>query len=290
MDDILEDFKVYLLETGRVTSEMTIQSYLGNANQLLEWLEANKKTINDLDRVLALKYLEDLKDKDYKPTTYNTKVNSLTNFNNYLKDQGVIKKDFIFGKDKIHLANNREVEIYTDEEMELIEAYLENEEVSSRDRLIIKMLKELGIRVSELTNLRLENLDVIGLQVEVHGKNNKIRNLPIKSTLAEDVKTYIAGERKDNKYSSSKYLIISQRSSKTHRNTILDVVKKMGDQLGIDSYCHKFRHTLATRMIRNGEINPKIVQEVLGHSSIDTVFEYYISTNKEEIRSAINNM
>lgn len=173
-----------------------------------------------------LKYLEHLKNKAYKPNTYNTKINSLTNFNNYLKDKEVVGKDFIFGKDKIGLSGNRQVEIYSDKEMELIEVYLEGENISQRDRLIIKILKELGIRVSELINLKLEDIDVIGLQVEVHGKNNKRRTLPIKTELAESIKKYIAGERKNNKHSSSKYLFVSERADKLHRNTVLDLVKK----------------------------------------------------------------
>ena len=288
VEEILEDFKVYLLETGQITSQMTIQSYLSNIKQLLEWLEESNKTIDNLDRVLTLKYLGYLKNRDYKPNTYNTKVNSLTNFNNYLKDKDVIVKDIVFGKDKIQLSGNRQVQVYSDKEIELIEGYLEGENISQRDRLIIKMLKELGVRVSELTSLRLENIDLIGLQVEVQGKNNKIRQLPIKSILAEDIKKYIAGERKDNKHSNSPYLFISERSSckPIHRNTVLELVKNITGALGIDGNCHKFRHTLATRM-SNRNVPIQVIQQFLGHSEIQTTIEFYVNIETEQLRAAI---
>lgn len=63
--------------------------------------------------------------------------------------------------------------------MKRIEDYLENGKINDRDRLIIQLLKETGIRVSVLTHLKLENIDLMGLQIEVHGKGNKRRVLPI---------------------------------------------------------------------------------------------------------------
>lgn len=251
MKKTLEDFRIHLFETGRVSSEMTIESYLGNVRQLLEWLQEEKLELENLDRMLMMKYLQFLKDLGYKATTYNTKINSLVSFNNYIKEINLIQRDIIFGKDKIQLSGNREVEVYTDEEMELIEAYLENGKLSQRDRLIIMILRDLGIRTSELTGITLESLDLVGLQIEIHGKNKKRRILPIKSSLAEDIKEYIAGERKKNKYSYSKYLFVSERSNNKpiHRNTVLDIVKKI-EKLGIEAYNHKFRHTLATSMAK----------------------------------------
>ncbi len=204
MEKTLEDFKIHLFETGRVSSKMTIESYLGNVRQLLDWLQAEDVELGNLDRMVMMKYLQFINDLGYKATTYNTKINSLVSFNNYIKEINTIERDIVFGKDKIQLSGNREVEVYTDEEMELIEAYLENGKLSQRDRLIIMILRDLGVRTSELTGITLESLDLIGLQIEIHGKNNKRRTLPIKSSLAEDIKEYIAGERKKNKYSSRK--------------------------------------------------------------------------------------
>lgn len=287
MDTILEDFRVFLLETGRIQSKMTTESYLGNTQQLLIWLFESELQLRSLDRMLMMKYFQYLKDLGYKATTYNIKINSLVNFSHYLKDKNIIEKDIVFGQDKIQQAGDREVEIYSDAEMERIEDYLKNGEISDRDRLIIQSLKETGIRVSELTNLRIENIDLIGLEIEVTGKGNKRRVLPIKSSLANDIRIYIAGERKANKHSPSPYLFISERSGMLHRNTVLDITKSMGKELSIEANNHKFQHTLATRMVRNGNINLKVVQELLGHASIDTVFEYYISTSKEELRDAL---
>ncbi|HHX11562.1 MAG TPA: tyrosine-type recombinase/integrase [Clostridiales bacterium] len=288
---MIEDFKIYLLETGKVTSKMTIESYLGNTKQLLLWLSNETADLKSLDRMVMLRYLEHLRDKGYKANTYNTKINSITNFSSYLKDKGIIEKNIVFSKDKIGLSGNREVDVYTDDEMDLIEAYIENGNIDPRDSIMIKMLKELGVRVSELTNLKLQDIDIIGLQVEVQGKNNKRRVLPMKSTLAERIRDYISKSRKDNKYADSPYLFVSERSSKLHRNTVLDVVKQMGLELGIEeAYCHKFRHTLATRMSRKGKVPIQVIQQFLGHAEIQTTIEYYIQIDKLELINAIENI
>lgn len=237
-----------------------------------------------------IKYIEELKGKGegYKTNTFNTKVNSLTSFNNYLRDKQLIEKNIVFGKDKIQSSNNKEVDVYSEHEMKLIEAYLESDTINQKDRLIIKILRDLGLRVSELTNLKLEDIDVVGLEIEVHGKNNKIRRLPIKSSLAEEIREYISGNRKDNKHSSSSpYLLVSERANKLHRNTILDTVKRMGEELGIEAYNHKFRHSLATSMANNN--TPiHLIQAVLGHSQIQTTIDYYISVDKDQMREFLD--
>ena len=288
--EILEDFRIRLFESGRVSSKMTIDSYLGNIRQLLEWLQDEDLELKNLDRMVMIKYLEYLKDLGYKAATYNTKINSITNFNSYMKEKGIIEKDIIFGKDKIGLSGNREVEIYSEDEMKLIEAYIESDRISPRDNLLVKMLKELGVRVSELTNLRLEDIDVVGLQVEVQGKNNKRRTLPIKSSLASTISSYISNDRKNNKYSSSPYLFVSERSGKLHRNTVLAVVKKAGKEVGIkECYCHKFRHSLATNMSRNN-VPIQVIQAFLGHSEIQTSIDFYVNIDKDQLKQALKNI
>lgn len=282
METILESFKIYLFETGKITSNMTIQSYLGNIRQLLLWLNNEKIAMEALDRMIILKYLEFLREKDYKANTYNTKINSIANFNNYLKEQKLIDRDIVFGKDKIGLSGNREVDVYSDDEMKLIEEYIDSKVNSPRDALIIKMLKELGVRVSELTNLRLEDIDIVGLQVEVQGKNNKRRILPMKTDLAEDIRSYIAGERRHNKHHGSRYLFTSERlgSNPIHRNSVLDIVKTMANELEITGNCHKFRHTLATKMAKSGNVPIQVIQRFLGHVEIQTTIEFYVKVEQ----------
>lgn len=288
MDTILEDFRVYLLETGQIQSEMTIESYLGNTRQLLSWLFDNERQLKDLDRLLMIKYLQYLKDIGYKATTYNTKVNSLISFNNYLRSEKTLVRNLVFGKDKIQLSDDREIEVYSDKEMELIEAYLESDTLSQRDRLIIQILKDLGLRTSELTNITLESLDLVGLQIGIHGKNNKRRVLPLKSSLAEKIKEYIVGDRKENKHHSSKYLFVSERADKLHRNTVLDITKKMGAELGIKAFNHKFRHTLASNMAKNVPIH--LVQRALGHSLVQTTIDFYVNIDQDQLKDAFESV
>lgn len=288
LDETLDGFRIYLYETGKITSDMTVASYIGNARQFLEWLKEQDIEIHSLDRMVLMKYYDWLRQFGYKTNTFNTKVNSLSSFSNYLNDKKVIMKDLVFSKDQIKVAGGKEVDVYTDHEIELIQTYVECNHVSQRNQLIIKMLMGLGLRVSELINLKLEDIDVVGLEIEVHGKNNKRRRLPMKADLANSVRVYISQERKKNKNASSSYLLLSERSGKLHRNTVLGVVKEMGRSLNIEAYNHKFRHTLATRMVKNVPI--QVIQKFLGHSEIQTTMEYYINIDKEELKKAIENI
>lgn len=288
-DEILEDFRIHLFESGRVSSQMTIESYLGNIRQLLEWMQEEDVELENLDRMGMLNYLKHLEKLNYKPTTYNTKTNSLISFSNFLISKSINRREMIFIKDKIGLSSNRNIEIYTEEEIDLIKDYLANETLSERDRLIIKMLMELGVRVSELTNLTLDNIDILGQQIDIYGKGSKIRTLPIKRDLADDIRNYISSSRKDNKHATSKYLFVSERSPKLHRNTILEVVKQMGEDLRIENcYCHKFRHTLATRMSKNVQI--QVIQKFLGHADIKTTIDYYVNVDKKELEKALESI
>lgn len=88
----------------------------------------------------------------------------------------------------------------------------------------------------------------------------------------------------------SKYLFTSERSAILNRNTVLDLVKEMGEELGIENcYCHKFRYTLATRM-RKKIIQIQVIQKFLGHADIKTTIDYYMNVDTKKLKQAIESI
>lgn len=100
-------------------------------------------------------------------------------------------------KDKIKVAagSEREVEVFSDAEVEVFLFYLEDEvKVSARDKTVMLILLYTGLRVSELVNLKVQDLDLLTLSLKVVGKGGKYREVPLKSEVASAVKDYMEGE------------------------------------------------------------------------------------------------
>lgn len=88
-------------------------------------------------------------------------------------------------------------------------------QVSQRDRLIVMLLLFTGMRVSELVNLRLRDIDFLGMNLHVaFGKGGKVRDVPLKSEVSEVIREYLEGDRRQNKSRESEYLLLTQRAGK----------------------------------------------------------------------------
>lgn len=149
----------------------------------------------------------------------------LKSFNDYLQLKGIVKENSILVKrDRVSVATGSErvVEALTDAEVERVLAYVQDEsKVSFRNRLIVHTLLYTAVRVSELVNIRLKDIDKLTSTLTVKGKGGKVREIGI-NDLMEMVKDYLAGERKESRFYDSKYLLVSQRSKKMHRDAVRD--------------------------------------------------------------------
>ena len=140
--------------------------------------------------------------------------------------------------------------------------------------------------MSELVNIKLSDINLKAKELKVVGKGCKYREIPLKDKVRDSIKDYIRKERSKNKHSNSNYLILTQRSPYSHRDTINFALKNIGEKLKIKIYPHKFRHTIFTRLIKKG-VDISTVSELAGHASIETTHEYYLNTTKEEKIQAV---
>lgn len=146
-----------------------------------------------------------------------------------------------------------------------------------RDRIILEILYSTGMRVSELANLRIGDVDLYGLSVSVTGKRNKQRIIPLSFKMTNAIKEYISN-RKEIKTSEDNLLI----TSKGKKLTRMNVYKIVNDCLsGVTNLKkrspHVLRHTFATHMLNNGaDINA--VKELLGHASLAATQVYTHNT------------
>jgi integrase/recombinase XerD len=287
---LVQNFKVNLEEDGK--SIKTVESYVGDTSAFVTFLEGKGVDFNgEMKRFYITSYRNYLVENQYELSTINKKVNSIQSFNKYLVDNGYTKDVVVdISKDRVKLAygSERQVEVLTDKQVERILFYIQNEEkVSSRNRMILLLLLYTGLRVSELCDIKLKNIDFLTAQLKVFGKGGKVREVPLKLEVVEAINEYLV-ERSSNPFADSDYLIVGQRGV-LQRDAINTLLEKLTVKIGIDARLkpHLFRHTFCTRLVSKG-VPLTTVSKLAGHSSIDTTARFYINSSKEEKMRAVS--
>lgn len=282
-------FENHLWEDGKGSA--TIASYTGDIKGFIQWLEEKKMAFaGKLTRISITSYRKYLLDSNYSVNTINKKINSLHSFNHFLMSQGLCHEKVVHpNKDKIKVAQGSEAEVvvFSEDEVERLLFYLENkEQVALRDKTMIYILLYAGLRVGELVNLKIQDLDLLTMSLKVVGKGGKYREVPLKPEVAETIKDYLESDRKDSPYATSEYLFVTQRSGKMDPDTVNKVLKKLGQTLKLKIFPHKFRHTFCTRLLKKG-VDLTTVAKLAGHANIQTTASYYINTSREDKQEAV---
>lgn len=287
--ELVPDFNRALVEDG--LAPKTVESYTGDIRAFLKWLETKGNIFTgNLKRFHITSYKNYLVQNNYEINTINKKINSLQSFNQFLMDGKYLTEKIVdLRKDKVKLAvgSEKEVEVFTDVEIEKLLFYIQSEGVASRSRLIVMLLLYTGVRVSELVNIKLRDVDLLSMNLTVAwGKGGKRREMPLKGEVIEVIKEYLQGERKDNKFVDSEHLILTNRSANMDRDAVNRLLKRMDNKLNIKMYPHKFRHTFCTSLLKRG-VELTTVAKLAGHSSIQTTASFYINTSQKDKREAV---
>jgi integrase/recombinase XerD len=154
-----------------------------------------------------------------------------------------------------------------------------------RDRAILELLYACGLRVSELTGLDTDRLDLPGLQVRVIGKGNRERRVPMGEEARERIHRYLAGPRAIwTAGHPSAAVFVSQRGARLARESVWRLVRRWAASAGVESRVtpHTFRHSFATHLLEGGA-DLRVVQTLLGHASISTT-QLYTHLTGERLR------
>lgn len=288
--DHITGFEQWLMEDGK--SPKTIESYYNDVKQFQRYLE--KKGSSDqsmLSRFAFVRYKQHLLDEAFAVATINKKVNSLKVYNDFLQVKGVVTDSFIqLRKDRVPVATGSErvVQAMTDEEVERVLFFVQDSaKVSVRNRLIVYLLLYTAVRVSELVNIMLTDVDSLACTLTVRGKGGKVREIGLRNDVLELMQTYQTSERQASRFRDSDYLLVSQRAEKLHRDAVRDWLAKISDELGIKLTPHLFRRTCATLLLRRGA--PIVtVSKILGHHSVAMTANMYIQTSRKDKQDALD--
>ena len=281
MKEYIEDFIDYL-EFEKKYSVNTISSYEKDLEKYEKYLQSNKINFKKMNYTLVADYLIYLNKSGFKSASVNRHLSSIRSFYSYLLKRNITENNpfkLIKGpKMEKKLPNY----LKYDEFLDLV-SVCDSTPLGIRNRLIVELLFATGIRVSELVNLKIDDIDIQNREIRVLGKGNKMRIVYFNKVCKEVMTDYLDNYRYILlKGKECDYLLINHIGNKITRRGIADIIDKLILKSSIKHKisAHTLRHTFATLMLKEG-MDIREVQELLGHKNLSTTSIYTHLQNNE---------
>ena len=269
-DHIIRSFLDSLyIEKG--LSKNTVSSYKNDISSFLSWL--NKKQINyqQVSSKNINQFISNLFNSGLKSSSINRKISSIKHFYLFLSKKKIIKYS---PADEIETPKQEKylpISMSEDEVERLLSSPNSNRIIERRDKAMIEILYATGMRISELVNLKLTDVDFNRSVLKVFGKGSKERLVPYGEKAAEALDIYL----RDRKRSDSKNVFLSNRGSQITRGAFWQRIKIYIKRENLKSSIspHTLRHAFATHLLNRGA-DLRSVQILLGHSDLSTTQIY----------------
>ncbi len=271
-------------------SENTVNSYLMEINKFEAFVKENKLDYKNFTRNEIREYLKYLDGQKLKNTSISKNLSSLRSFYKFLVNEGVVENNnFILisnPKKEKKLPNFlSEIEIE-----DLLDIYDLNTYDGIRNRLILELLYATGVRVSELVNIKLKDINYYDKSILIMGKGSKERIVLYGDYTKSLLEKYLNESR--NVYLDTKnsdYLILNKFGNRLSVRSVQKLIEKSTAKIALKHKVtpHTIRHTFATHLLNHGA-DIKSVQELLGHESLSTTQIYTHITN-ERLRNVYLN-
>lgn len=288
--EAIENYANYL-RFEKNASENTIEAYVSDLQKLQDFAEQNLMNITPI--TISYEHLQEflyqVSKINYSERTQARWISSIKGFFSFLLE------DELREDNPSALLETPKLGLYLPdtlslEEIEkLISATDENTDLAKRNRCMIEVLYGCGLRVSELTELQISNINFKENYLKIQGKGDKVRFVPLADYTADFIKNYINNIRSKQKINPkhSDILFLNSRGAQISRQMVFLIIKEIVRKAGIQKNIspHTFRHSFATHLLQNGA-DLRFIQEMLGHSSITTT-EIYTHLNTEELHETI---
>lgn len=284
----LSEYLEYI-EIEKGLAQNTIEAYRRDLSEFLDFCKTKgANDIFDIKRSHLNSFILDLREQNYTPRSVVRKIASLRGFFKWLCANEYTKTDPTLTLEQPKLPKRLPKVLTLEEITEIF-----NSDLNREESLIVELLYDCGLRVSELVNLKLNNIDVNSKYIECFGKGSKERIVPFGKKAQLVLKKYL--KFRDTivaKYNlvSSKDLFIKEDGKKLTRQDVYTFIRKQGEKIHKHISPHTLRHSFATHLLENGA-DLRVVQELLGHSDVSTTQLYTHITKKrlKEVYFAINN-
>lgn len=271
----INNFLKYI-KLQRVDSPHTLRAY---KNDLKEFFNFAKLEPKQIDSMIIRGFISEQILKGKAKTTVSRKLSTIRSFFAYLYKEGIIKINPARVVSSLKIKRKLPKFLTVDDAFKLVEAPSEDKFTIQRDRAILELLYGCGIRVSELCGLNLEDIDLNEGLIKVRGKGNKERIIPAGQKAKEAIKKYLAIRQilriKKNFHDQEAPFFINNRGNRLSDRQVRRIVEKYAKFVGVLEKIgpHTLRHTFASHLLMEGA-DLRVIQELLGHSSLSTTQIY----------------
>lgn len=285
-DSMNKDIKKFIdyLQYEKNYSSYTVSNYERDLESFMVFLNKEHCNIYDVDYRIIRSYLTELYNKKYSNKTICRNISSLRSFFKFLVKEGKIKSNPML------LISNPKVEqslpnfLYYQELEKILDTPDCKSSIGQRNGLILELFYSTGVRVSELVNIQLKDIDFHNYYIKILGKGNKERYVIYGKRCSDLMDTYLEDGRRKLNRKNIDYLFLNNNGEFLTTGGVEYIINKIVRSSGIKSHVspHTLRHTFATHMLNEGA-DLKSVQELLGHSDLKTT-GIYTHVSNEHLR------
>ena len=292
MEKNIVNFEKYL-NIERNYSNYTIKNYLIDITEFITYCNNFNKNYLNIKYTDIKSYLTHLYEKKYKSTTISRKISALRTFYAFLYDKNIVDKN-VFEYITLPKKEKRLPKYLSNDDIDEIFKIIDiSTPLGIRNRLILELLYGSGLRVSELCNIKLSDIDFSNKSIRIIGKGKKERIVYYGEPCKRIIDLYFNGTRDEilgkNK---NEYLIIGNKKSNKSLSvrSVELILNNIIESTSLNKKAspHTLRHTFATHLLNDG-CDILIVKELLGHSSLDTTGIYTHISNERLRKVYLNN-
>lgn len=276
MYQLLSDYIDYIdIEKG--LSKNTIDAYRRDIFDFITFI--NDEDISVITRLHISSYIMDLRENGLSPSSISRKISALKSFFKWACANEILKNNPISSIEPAKLPKHLPKVLSLNEINTLM-----RQNLSTIENVIIELLYSCGLRVSELTNLKITDINLKSKNIICSGKGSKERLVPFGDFALKKINNYLK-EREVTAYKyniNSQLLLIRNDGKFITRQDIYRIIHRLGTILNKEISPHTLRHTFATHLLENGA-DLRVVQELLGHSDVATT-QLYTHISKKRLK------
>ncbi len=269
-ENLINKFTDYL-RFEKKYSENTISSYKRDLSKVDKYIKKNFKTLSKNDIQAYIQYIS----KEENSSSVSRNISTLKSFYKFLEINKYCKNNPIFTITNPKKRQKLPKVLSEEEVNKLLDINL-NTDYDYRNKAMFELMYSSGLRVSELINLNVNDIDLMNSTVRIFGKGSKERIVPLNNYASEALKNYILYHRATLfKHGENNYLFLNNHGNKMTRQGFFKILKKIAleNNIKTDFSPHTLRHSFATHLLKYGA-DLRSIQELLGHSDISTTQIY----------------
>ena len=274
---MLQNKFITYLSSEKRFSEHTIKSYSTDLNQFALFLSTEFQIVNQINEIsfqIIRTWIADLLEKGISPRSVTRKISTLKTYFKFLIRQGMLIENPMVKVVAPKSKKSLPVFIEEDQIASLLnEVQFEKGFIGQRNKLIIELFYVTGVRLSELINIKISDVNFISQSIKVLGKRDKERIIPITSSVVNSLNNFLTNNQQNT------YLFADLEGKKLYNKLVYRIVNKyIGKISSVNKKSpHILRHTFATHMLNNGaDINA--IKELLGHANLSATQVYTHNT------------